>query len=496
MPITLSVRLPFRALFQAKALLGLSTTKRHFSNSTTKLHLPYTEHIKVPCASSGHVIVSLHDTARHPVLSPLIINLPAFPVQDIADVDSYLPRFLQRYPSATIHYRWPRRDRRLGASTSNHESDQGVQDASDLSPLHWPTPIHDTLAGFDFLTRSLAPPPTGTNGHSRLQRRDVYIYGSFLGAGLAASLALTEAHANEPMAVRGLLTLNGVYNWTTFLPDHPLNTARLGLQKELGLDLAEWQRREDTDQDVGMLKALIPSLFQQPANLFDPFASPVLFFHTAGLMVPPSFTERWRPEYLSDKSSAASTSSSESDAIDPYDYVYSDPEDPPPPTPFPEAETDSNSDSETNSDSDSSAFPDHATTTTTMAPPPRKGYLAFPPRASSLRIPETLLLHSDPPPLPDIPDTVVGQRRRTAVWKKLKNAENSFASQAMGLAGLMRRSVNKLELKERIRWDEEFEDPEGEAIRRVETGVVGEEGSGQDVEAAERARQWLEERLG
>lgn len=410
-------------------------------------------------------------------------------MQDIADVDSYLPRFLQRYPSATIHYRWPQRGHPDAASIANHESDHEQHHVVVNPPLHWPTPIHDTLAGFDFLIRTLAPPPSGSNGHSRLQRRDVYVYGSFLGAGLAASLALTEAHANEPMAVRGLLALNGVYNWTTFLPDHPLNTTRRRLQEEVGFDLAEFERREDTDHDVGMLKALIPRFFQQPANLFDPFASPVLFFHTAGLMVPPSFTERWRPEYLSDTNSAASTPSGESDAIDPYDYVYSDPEDPPPPTPFPEAETDANSDAETNSDSDASAIPDP-----TMAPPPRRGYLAFPPRASSLKIPETLLLHSTPPPLPEIPEAVAGQRRRTAVWKKLKNAENSFASQAMGLAGLMRRSVNKLELKERIRWDDDLEDPKGEAMRRVETRDIGEESLGQDTE--ERARQWLEERLG
>ncbi|KAJ4423152.1 hypothetical protein N0V82_002146 [Gnomoniopsis sp. IMI 355080] len=440
----------------------------------------------------------LHDIAKHPVLSPLIINLPAFPVHDIVDVDDYLPAFLQPYPSVTIHYRWPQRGHFAASTTSNQGPNHEHQHHVSGPPLHWPTPIHDILAGFDFLIRTLAPPPTGTNGHSKLQRRDVYVHGSFLGAGLAASLALTEAHANEPMAVRGLLALNGIYNWTTFLPDHPLNIARLRLQKEFGLDLAEFQRRQDLNQDVCMMKTLIPRLFQQPANLFDPFASPVLFFHTAGLMVPPSFTERWRPEFLSDSnSSAASTSSSDSDAIDPYDYVYSDPEDPPPPTYFPDSETtdDSRSDAETNSDSDdasSSIIPPEPT----MVPPPRRGYLAFPPRASSLKIPETLLLHSTPPPLPNVPDTVVGQRRRTAVWKKLNNAENTFASQAMGLAGLMRRSMNKLEIKERIRWDEEFEDPEGEAMRRVETRAVGGEASGQDAEAQERARQWLEERLG
>lgn len=425
-------------------------------------------------------------------------------MQDITDVDSYLPRFLQPYPSATIHYRWPQRGHHTVPISSQESGDEQQKGTSD-APLHWPTPIHDTLAGFDFLTRELAPSPDRTNGHSKFQRRDMYVYGSFLGAGLAASLALTESHANEPMAVRGLLAVNGVYNWTTFLPDHPLNTARQRLQKELGLDLAEMERCEDADRDIGMLKALLPRLFHQPGNLFDPFASPVLFFHTAGMMVPPSFTERWRPEYLSDPTSSSSSSTSDSEDIDPYDYVYSDPEDPPPPMPFPESETTDTE--ETNSDSDSSPEtsddPNTTTTNTTptstmIAPAPRRGYLAFPPRASSLKIPDTLLLHSTAPPLPDIPDTVVvGQRRRTAVWKKLRNAENSFASQAMGLAGLMRRSVNKLEVKERVRWDEDLEDPDGEAMRRVETrDIGGKQGVGQNAEAEERAKQWLQERLG
>lgn len=420
-------------------------------------------------------------------------------MQDISDVDSYLPRFLRPYPSATIHYRWPHRGHHTASISSQKSGDEQQGDLFD-APLHWPTPIHDTLAGYDFLTRELAPPPHRENGHSRLQRRDIYVYGSFLGAGLAASLALTESHANEPMAVRGLLAINGVYNWTTFLPEHPLNTARQKLAKELGLDLAAFERREDTDQDLGMLKALLPLLFHQPGDLFDPFASPVLFFHTAGMMVPPSFTERWRPEYLSDPTTSSSSSpNSDSEDIDPYDYVYSDPEDPPPPMPFPE--TESTDTEETHSDSDSSTdISDDPTTDATsamMAPAPRRGYLAFPPRASSLKIPDTLLLHSTAPPLPDVPDTVVGQRQLTSVWKKLRNADNSFASQAMGLAGLMRRSVNKLEVKERVRWDEDFEDPEGEALRRVETRDIGEEGVlGQEAETEERARQWLEERLG
>lgn len=306
------------------------------------------------------------------------------------------------------------------------------------------------------------------------------------------------------MAVRGLLAVNGVYNWTTFLPDHPVNTTRLTLQRELrefGVPYGNWGEDADGDGDIAMMKWLMPRLFAYPGHLFDPFASPVLFFHTAGLMIPPSFRERWRPDYWTDKlvitpsSSALSPGSgSGTGTIDPYDYVYSDPEDPPPPTPFTDPDSDTGL-AATNSDSDADADLSPAF----MAPPARKGYLAFPPRASTLKIPTTLLIHSAPPPPLLLPNALPKGIRRPSAWRvKIRNAENSFASQALGLAGLMRRSVDKLETKERMRWDEELQDPDGEAGRRVETGevAVGRDGFEDVREGEEMARQWFEDHLG
>lgn len=411
-------------------------------------------------------------------------------------MDSYLPRFLHRYPSATIHYRWP------GArslSPSLPSSFPGEGDAPH-KPLHWPTPVHDVLAGYDFLLRTLSPPSSSSSFTKRPPRRDLYLYGTSLGAGLAASLALTEAHASAPVAVRGLLAVDGVYNWTTFLPDHPVNTRRAALVEET-LGLGGFEDVLDGEAaDIGRMRELMPKLFQQPANLFDPFASPVLFFHTAGILAPRTFFERWRPSYLMGSTpSSPSSGSSSVDGnvnIDPYDYVYSDPEDPPPPAPY---ETDPDPGAEdTNSDSDSDAT--GSDPATVIAPAPRRGYLAFPPRQSTLRIPSTLLLHRTAPPLPTLPP---GRRSTAALWKRLKNAENSFGSQAVGLAGLMRRSVVKLETRERMRWGEEAGDGEGEALRRVVTEDVGRVGAGGDdggsrigARAEEVATQWLEDRLG
>lgn len=435
---------------------------------------------------------------KHPVSSPLIINLPPFPVQDIDHVDAYLPEFLHRFPSATIHYRWAHSPEEHASRNEDDETASEAQSAellSRLTPLHWPTPIHDTLFAYEFLIEHLSPPPDDTTG-TRLQRRPIYVYGSYLGASLATSLALTESHTHQPMAIRGLLAFNGIFNWTTLLPDHPNNKVMLD-------ELLDVDNLDDNDKDLRFMKKLMPSHFDQPANLFDPFASPVLFFHTAGMLVPTSFTERSSPNLSQGFMDAVNTLSSTHDAEDPYDqaYVYSDPEDPPPPTPYEDVETDLGADTETedtNTDTSSSAD-------STLAPsspkPPRRGYVTFPPRASSLKIPDTLLMHTTGPPGPAVPSSVQGQRRRLALWKRLKHAENSFGTQALGLAGLMRRSVNLYELRERAKWDIEFAGWDTEALRRVQVHDVGATereagGFGLGAQGEEIAARWLESRLG
>lgn len=434
---------------------------------------------------------------KHPVSSPLIINLPPFPVQDIDHVDAYLPDFLHRFPSATIHYRWAHSPEHYTPDVEDIESAAETESAELLSrstPLHWPTPIHDTLFAYEFLVEHLSPPPDDTTG-SRLQRRPVYVYGSYLGASLASSLALTESHTHQPMAIRGLLAFNGIFNWTTLLPDHPNN--KLMLDEILDIDSLD-----ENDKDVRCMKHLMPSHFDQPANLFDPFASPVLFFHTAGMLVPTSFTERSSPNLSQGFTDAVDALSGTSGAEDPYDqaYVYSDLEDPPPPTSYEDIETDLGIDTvteDTNTDTSSSAD----STTFPSPKPPRRGYVAFPPRASSLKIPDALLMHTTPPAGPVVPGSVQGQRRRLGMWKRLKSAENSFGTQALGLAGLMRRSVNLYELRERAKWDVEFSGWDSEALRRVQVQDVGAGertagGFGLGRQGEEIAARWLGSRLG
>jgi hypothetical protein len=65
------------------------------------------------------------------------------------------------------------------------------------------------------------------------------------------------------------------------------------------------------------------------------------------------------------------------------------------------------------------------------------------------------------------------------------------------LAGLMRRSINKLELRERRKWDDESQDWADEADRRIQVVDVG-PGRGEaelGTHGQEVARLWIEEKI-
>lgn len=230
-----------------------------------------------------------------------------------------------------------------------------------------------------------------------------------------------------------------------FLPDHPIHRT-----KSFADTLDDLSRTED-DSYFSDLKATMPTLFASPGHLFDPFASPSLLFHNPGLLVPEDFETSALPDSMASAIDALSKSSSLSD------------------------------------DEEDEAL--------AVLKAPRKGYLAFPPRQSTLKLPETLLMYKPPPPVPR--KTWQARRgRRTAAEKQ--PGLNNFETQATELAGLMRRSIDKLELRDRKKWDVDFDDFDGEALRRVEVRDVGSvEADGELGEhGQELAAAWLEERIG
>ncbi|KAI6370454.1 hypothetical protein MCOR25_004191 [Pyricularia grisea] len=397
-------------------------------------HAPHHEQVSVRCASSGHITVDLHNHLYHPPTAPLVIYLPSF--SRPPHLSPPLPEFIKRYPTAVINYRWPE-DSLISdpvpAGQNNQPEDDGI---IPTNPLHWPTPIHDTLFGYSWITDNLVPPEN--------QRRDIYVVGSYLGASLAASLALTESHIHERMAVRGVALYNGIYDWTAFLPpqnNNPANPDALAAMKSL-LELPD----DDVEGSaMHYLRQLVPTLFKTPSNLFDPFASAVLFFRSTGLLVPSSFEpsdstippelERAIAELSLDETSTPAPGSPEAARLE-------------------------------------VAFK-----------APRKGYMAFPTRQSMLRIPEALILH----------ETGTAQPVRGKWRKRGTAARNDFASQAKELARVMRRSISMYELRERMRVDD-VDEGGAEAERRVQLRDIGTE------DVAEEAlgpvvEEWLEEKM-
>ncbi|KAI0142859.1 hypothetical protein GGR57DRAFT_485066 [Xylariaceae sp. FL1272] len=394
--------------------------------STVSASLYDAERIRVPVGSSGSVNIDLHNLAKvSSSLEPLLIYLPPFsnagPVTNLAQ----LPRFAQKHATAVIHYRWTE-----PSYEDAVEKDKALDDGDPFGqPFQagWPAPVHDTLKAYSWIVDNLAP-----NSYAR---RDMYVYGSYLGASLATSLALTEAHPHERMGIRGCIAYNGIYNWTMFLPDHPIS------KTAMPRNLFEEILHTPGDPDFQELKKMAGMWFMKPDNLFDPFASPCLFFHTPGLHVPPSFDE-----------SALSDGEYSTEAL----WLSEDDDEVPLPKP---------------------------------TKSPRKSPLVFPPRKSTLKIPEMLLLHDTPPPLP--PSQLRRQQRRTK-----QNLGNNFRTQADELAGLMRKSVNRVELRERSRWDEDFDEWDDEAHRRIQVLDVGHNAPFTEVgvKGNNFAAAWLEER--
>ncbi|EGO54427.1 hypothetical protein NEUTE1DRAFT_31033, partial [Neurospora tetrasperma FGSC 2508] len=460
-----TVALRLRRITVASKLPRQTSHERFYSSSPP--FEPSIERYTVPCASSGEITVSLYNVADRPPTDPLIIWIPPFAARDETDPNYHLPSWLHTYSAAVIHYRW-------SGLYDDRPQPKLKPKIADITPFHWPTPIHDVLFGYSWITQNLQP--------RYPQRKDVYICGSYLGASLAAGLALTESYPHARMAVRGLLAYNGIYDWTTFLPDHPIHRPkgddRILIEEQLhklNRDLDKDAGPAATSPIIAHYQRRLEDLFGSPSGLFDSFASACLFFHTAGLFVPTTFDENGDINVPADVHS------------EPHDPLTSPstppPHQPPPPLPASQNPTDDlDPDNSEHSEhyrmhmsmvNDAEGEPDEVaaedmlqqTLKVEILPGkfPRKSYVHFPPRHSMLKLPDTLLLYETPSA--ELPF----KERRNPVL-------NSFRTQAYELALLMQRSIEMLELKERRKWDEDYlidlHHWELEAARRVKVADV------------------------
>jgi len=159
-----------------------------------------------------------------------------------------------------------------------------------------PIAIHDTLAAYDWVRENLMPrTQSTTNNHGLPEYGGIKVYGELIGGGLAAMLALTECHVSKSQPRISVAALvNPVLDWTfspssNFPFDGSTVMGKRPSSKPSKSKQASWDKFSENADDGWMmadLLALRDSHFRTPEAWFDPFASPLLFFRTAGIAVP------------------------------------------------------------------------------------------------------------------------------------------------------------------------------------------------------------------
>ncbi|KAI5917378.1 hypothetical protein F4810DRAFT_48978 [Camillea tinctor] len=355
--------------------------------------------------STGSINLDFYNTSTLPSSNTLLLYLPPYSTTS-PDQGFQPPSFCQDYPTAVINYRW------AGFSPFHIHTTTSPQSSSSTY-LGWPTPLHDVFEAYSWILSNLE-----SLGYEQM---DIFVYGSYLGASLATSLALTECYRDNPVAIRGCIAYNGIYDWTMSLRDNSNHRTRTERFIDGGLGEASgWQETmshlpptPSRDADYHLMERNIEQLFGLPQHVFDTFASPCLLFHSPSLLVPPDFD-----------SSAISISS--------LSKVYP------------------------------SIQHKALKTISSQMERIRGSPRPYPPQGSRLLIPETLLLYTEPP-----------QRLRS---HRKRDRGRTFKDQAMRLAEYMRQAV-KFRPKQMPNTDDKEEQQMG-----ILEGGDGEEGAREEGE--------------
>ncbi|KAL4895373.1 hypothetical protein BDV59DRAFT_154093 [Aspergillus ambiguus] len=254
---------------------------RPYYSDIRRLSTAFRQSYGVPVGGSGDITVNVVESASASTHghSNVIIHLPPGPLFKSEESDSIpdaqgedmakpedlhmqartakIPRSMAKTTQATIvtiNYRLGRHHQRPGHS------------------YQYPIPVHDTLAGFDWVLQNLRPARLG-------------IIGGHIGGSLALMLALTE-----PQSVNAVAALEPVCDWPG-LDEYCKQKAETDSQATLKGRKPARTRCAPWDL-VPLLKAR-NTLFSTPERYFDAFASPILFLRSPGKDVPSSF-----PKYM------------------------------------------------------------------------------------------------------------------------------------------------------------------------------------------------------
>ncbi|KAL9119919.1 MAG: hypothetical protein Q9187_003519, partial [Circinaria calcarea] len=176
----------------------------------------------------------------------------------------------------------------------------------------FPTPLHDVLAGYDWILKHLLRGSAALNAWQASPSKiaGLAVCGELTGGSLAAMLALTECHMGKP-GIRAAMMGNPITDWTAF--HDPADTDGLSPSIRQGNDPAA------SLSTPSHLLHVRSSLFTKPSHYFDPFASPLLFFRTPSSDLPPDFS----PPSTSDDSQAppSPTSDSQPSSETPIEWI-------------------------------------------------------------------------------------------------------------------------------------------------------------------------------
>ncbi|KAI6246785.1 hypothetical protein HI914_04592 [Erysiphe necator] len=438
-PLILAVsrNLTHQLILHSRCLLRLSSSLS--SNLLVNKDNSYS--IEVPCRDSGSIRVDFYNQhLLEDPSKPLVVYLPSTGV--------HLSRYHQPIPTyflsastalARINYRWniPSTDQKVQSSF--------FHPSNSLSNYHpFPFPIHDTLQAWTFITESFLPNfnlaksvtlpeskvkstelrPSSQEIPRSISRRPIIIYGDFLGASIAMSLALTESFEDylELTHEIRLIVNQGVYDWVD------IGTTLLSKAASELIQVHRKYKDVGSSWDKLNLLQLRKHLFSGPNRCLDVFASPSLFFRQAGMSAPADWDKLTQPSsyfspcFIRDmlnpcrKKNRVNTNLEEEKPSNVSELIYS---------------------SDIIQDVQSLRL---SHTSLTIRP-----YLEFPSIHSQLKIPKTLLLFRDTPP-PEKSEDYELIDKEIPESKLLKVTP---MQQAEYMADLMRHSVEKYSRNER-----------------------------------------------
>ncbi|CAG8947072.1 unnamed protein product [Penicillium salamii] len=188
----------------------------------------------------------------------------------------------------TVNYRLGEAKKKIYSSEEASQTPEEPDEVSDQTtdstspqPLSYkyPTPVHDTLAGFDWIHKNLNPSQLG-------------VFGTHIGGSLALMLALTEARS-----IKAVAALDPVCDWPILDEYCTRDSASVNTSEDVDgstpAPKTKRQRRKAAPSDLVPLLEARSRFFATPERCFDSFASPILFLRSAGRDVPRAF-----PRYL------------------------------------------------------------------------------------------------------------------------------------------------------------------------------------------------------